>query len=164
MDRVILIALSFVLSFPLVASELEEAARFYPKSDKISVAKDIRKSCRHKIDHIVNDNFSLFVKDVSNRGGDVVVLVQFRSENDHFDLDFSRSDIRLVDARGRKYRLRGCSLPNFRIESGEAKIFPLVFKNRARSVRQPFKLLIDIYGVGRIVLPGLRIGSSSVEI
>jgi len=165
MGRVLAIfLLSYLLPHSLSSSDIWGGAGFFPDDGFSGTHVDIREKCRCKVDHIQNRDFSLFVKEVSDIGGDVVILLQFRSRNGSFDLDFSRSEIRLVDARGRSYRLDGCSVSNFRIASGEAKIFPLVFKNRARSVRQPFKLLIDIYGVGRIVLPGLRIGSASVEI
>lgn len=122
-----------------------------------------RQSCIKKIDEIENRDFHLFVKEVKRIGSDIVILVQFRSKNSNFDIDLGRSSITLTDRRGRKRSLDGCEISNFHIYSGEAKIFPFVFSGMAYRMKQPYRLTLELYNIGTIVLDRLRVGTKSVE-
>lgn len=122
-----------------------------------------RESCKKRIDYIEDEDFTLFVKEVKSVESDIVLLIQFRSKNSSFDIDLSRSSIVLTDSRGKKLTLNGCDISNFHIYAGEAKIFPFVFRGAARKMRSPYKLTLDLYDIGTIVLKNLRLGMKSVE-
>ncbi len=122
-----------------------------------------RKSCIKNIDEIDNEHFRLFVKEVKRIDSDIVIFVQFRSKESDFDIDLGKSIITLTDAKGKEITLNGCKISNFHIYSGEAKVFPFVFKNMAKSMKQPYKLRLELYNSDTIVLKNIHLGDRSVE-
>ena len=131
--------------------------------DLFNTSCQCREVCKKKIDQIEEEKFSLFVKEVKKVESDIVILVQFRSKDSNFDIDLSRSNIVLIDSRGKSITLNGCSIPNFHIYSGESKIFPFVFKRAVNKMRPPYKLKLKLYNIKTIVLKNLRLGMKSVE-
>ena len=122
-----------------------------------------RGTCIKKIDEIDGKYFTLFVKEVKKIDSDIIIFVQFRSKNDDFDIDLGNSVITLIDKRGREKKLNGCRVSNFHIYSGEAKVFPFVFKGMADKLEQPYELRLKLYNADTVVFSGLKLGEKSVE-
>jgi len=145
---------------------LNAAGFFHKNSDEYICAYgncNCREKCINKIDEIDTEDFNIFVKKIKNIEGDLIIYLQFRSKNDDFDIDLSRSSIILKDRRGDTVSLNGCKISNFHIQSGEAKIFPLVFEGKASKLKSPYTLYLKIHRVGEITLTDLKLGSESIE-
>jgi len=151
------------LIYMLYLSSLNANGFFYKYQNHRNDNYEYRKRCIKKIDEIDTEDFNLFVKKIKKIDSDLVIYLQFRSKDGDFDIDLSRSHITIRDKRGRRVSIDGCNIPNFHIESGEAKIFPIVFKNKAYKLKSPYTLYLKIYGVGEITLTDLKLGSESIE-
>ena len=151
----------------LYLSSLNAGGFFHKYSHKDRCYGDRAYECKKryikKIDEIDTEDFNLFVKKVKNIGGDLVIYIQFRSKDGDFDIDLSQSRIVIKDKRGRRISIDNCEISNFHIESGEAKIFPLIFEEKANKLKSPYTLYLEIYDVGKITLTDLKLGSESIE-
>jgi len=155
-----------LLIYIIYLSSLNATGFFHKNSDKYLCDYgncNCREKCIDKIDEIDTDDFNLFIKKIKNIGGDLIIYLQLRSKHNDFDIDLSRSYIILKDKRGNTVSLNGCDISNFHIQSGEAKIFPLVFKGKAYKLKSPYTLYLKIYKVGEITLTDLKLGSESIE-
>jgi len=151
------------LIYILYISSLNASGFFYKYQNSRNDNYKYNNRCIKKIDEIDTEDFNLFVKRVKNIDGDLVIYIQFRSKDGDFDIDLSQSHITIRDKRGKRVLLKECNIPNFHIESGEAKIFPIVFKNKAYKLKSPYTLHLKIYKIGEITLTNLKLGSESIE-
>ena len=150
------------LIYVLYISSLNASGFFYKYKNNRNNNYKYGKKCIKKIDEIDTKDFNLFVKKIKNIAGDLVIYIQFRSKDGDFDIDLSQSHISIRDRRGKRVLLKECNIPNFHIDSGEAKIFPIVFKDKAYKLKSPYTLYLKIYNIGEITLTNLKLGSESI--